>query len=129
MAVDSAILSDAANVAASSTSGAAGNGNIARSIANLENAKFMDGGLSTPETYHQNTLLQIAQAAQQANADALNRESVVNQLNAQQQSVSGINVDEELINLIRFQRAFEANARVLTTVDAMMDEIINRMGR
>ncbi len=128
IAVDPAILSDVSNIAASSTSGAVGNGNVARSIANLENAKFMDGGASTAESYHQTTITQIAQAAQQADADARHRESVITQLSAQRQRVSGINVDEELINLIRFQRAFETNARMLTVVDSMMDTVINRMG-
>lgn len=128
IAVDPAILSDAGNIAASSTSGAVGNGNIARAIANLENTKFMDGGASTAESYHQTTILQIAQAAQQAHADATTRESVLTQLRTQRQRLSGINLDEELINLIRFQRAFEANARLLTVVDSMMDTVINRMG-
>jgi flagellar hook-associated protein 1 FlgK len=128
IAVDPAILSDVGNIAASSTSGAVGNGNIARAIANLENTKFMDGGASTAESYHRTTILQIAQAAQQANADATTRESLLTQLSAQRQRVSGINIDEELINLIRFQRAFEANARLLTVVDSMMDTVINRMG-
>ncbi|MDW8364566.1 MAG: flagellar hook-associated protein FlgK [Abditibacteriales bacterium] len=128
IAVDPAILSDAGNIAASSTSGAVGNGNVARAIANLENVRFMDGGASTSEAYHRTTILQIAQAAQQAHADATTRESVLTQLRAQRQRVSGINIDEELINLIRFQRAFEANARLLTVVDSMMDTVINRMG-
>jgi len=88
----------------------------------------MDGGASTAESYHRTTILQIAQAAQQANADATTRESLLTQLSAQRQRVSGINIDEELINLIRFQRAFEANARLLTVVDSMMDTVINRMG-
>jgi flagellar hook-associated protein 1 FlgK len=128
IAVDPAILSDPSNIAASSTSGATGNGNIARALANLENQRFMDGGTTTPEAYHRTTLLQLAQAAQQADADAGNRESVLAHLSAQRQQLSGININEEFVNLLRFQRAFEASARLLNTVDSMMDLVINRMG-
>jgi flagellar hook-associated protein 1 FlgK len=128
MAVDPSILSDVRNLAASSTSGAVGNGNVARALANLENTPFMDGGTSTGEAFHRTTLLQIAQTAQQANADATNRESVISQLNGQRQSLTGVNIEEEFVNLLRFQRAFEANARMITTVDGLMDLLINRMG-
>jgi flagellar hook-associated protein 1 len=45
----------------------------------------------------------------------------------QRQAVSGVNMDEELSNLISYQRAYEAAARVVTIVDEMLDTIINRM--
>ncbi len=50
-------------------------------------------------------------------------------LDDQRSSLTGVSVDEELSDLIRYQRAFEASARVLTIADEILDNIINRMGR
>ncbi|MDH5292779.1 MAG: flagellar hook-associated protein FlgK, partial [Acidimicrobiia bacterium] len=43
-------------------------------------------------------------------------------------SSHGVSVDEEMVNLIEFQRMYEAAARVITTVDQALDTVINRMG-
>jgi flagellar hook-associated protein 1 len=55
--------------------------------------------------------------------------NTVADLQARRASVSGVNMDEELSNLVAQQRAYEASSRVITAVDEMMDTIINRMGR
>ena len=43
--------------------------------------------------------------------------------------VSGVSMDEEMSNMLRFQHAYNASARVMTTMDEMLDTLINRMGR
>jgi flagellar hook-associated protein 1 len=43
--------------------------------------------------------------------------------------VSGVSLDEEMTNLIRFQRAYQASARAMSTTDEMLDILINRTGR
>ena len=50
---------------------------------------------------------------------------MISQLESQRDSISGVNLDEEMINLTRFQRAFEAASKVVKTVDEMMQTIIN----
>jgi len=40
----------------------------------------------------------------------------------------GVNIDEEMMDIIKFQQAFNAMARYITTIDEMLDTIINRMG-
>ena len=42
---------------------------------------------------------------------------------------SGVSLDEEMTNLVRFQRAYQASARAMTTMDEMLDVLINRTGR
>ncbi|KXK34126.1 MAG: flagellar hook-associated protein FlgK [Candidatus Hinthialibacteria bacterium OLB16] len=49
-------------------------------------------------------------------------------LKSRQESVSGVSLDEESINLIRFQQAFNAAARYITTVDTLIDRVVNGMG-
>lgn len=50
------------------------------------------------------------------------------QLEEQRQSISGVSLDEEMANMIKFQYAYQAAARMITTVDEMLDTVINRMG-
>jgi flagellar hook-associated protein 1 FlgK len=45
------------------------------------------------------------------------------------QSASGVSLDEEMTNLIRFQRGYQASARTMSTLDEMLDVLINRTGR
>jgi flagellar hook-associated protein 1 FlgK len=66
----------------------------------------------------------VASATQTATVQA----SVASSLDAQQQSVSGVSIDEETVNLLTFQRAYQASSRVLTTIDSMLDQLINHTG-
>jgi flagellar hook-associated protein 1 FlgK len=53
---------------------------------------------------------------------------MVAQIDAARESVSGVNTDEEMVNLMAAQRGYEGAARVLTAVDSMLDTLINRTG-
>jgi flagellar hook-associated protein 1 FlgK len=44
-------------------------------------------------------------------------------------SVAGVNLDEEMANMLAYQRAYEGAARVLSAIDSVLDTLINRMGR
>jgi len=53
------------------------------------------------------------------------QEQFVNSLNAYQQSISGVSIDEEMTNLIKFQRGYQAAARLITVADELFQTIIN----
>jgi flagellar hook-associated protein 1 len=55
-------------------------------------------------------------------------QALLSSISNQRQSVSGVSLDEEMTNLITFQRAYQASARVMTTVDATLDTLINHTG-
>jgi flagellar hook-associated protein 1 FlgK len=57
-----------------------------------------------------------------------NQEAVMAQLTNRRESVSGVSIDEEVTNLIKFQRSFEANSRVISALSEMLDTLINRTG-
>ena len=59
---------------------------------------------------------------------AKNEQLLSDHLSEQRQSVGGVSLDEETTNLIRYQHAYNAAARVVTTVDEMLDRVINNMG-
>jgi flagellar hook-associated protein 1 FlgK len=63
-----------------------------------------------------------------ANQATTSQTAMVTQIDAARESVSGINIDEEMVNLLTAQRNYEGAARVLTAVDSMLDTLINRTG-
>ncbi|HEV3001122.1 MAG TPA: flagellar basal body rod C-terminal domain-containing protein [Solirubrobacteraceae bacterium] len=69
-----------------------------------------------------------------ADAASTNRQletsqALVDAADARRQEVSGVAMDEEVTNMIRFQRGYQASSRAMTTVDEMLDALINRTGR
>jgi flagellar hook-associated protein 1 FlgK len=57
------------------------------------------------------------------------RESVATQMTAMRQAASGVSLDEEMIALSKYQRAYEASAKVISTIDELLQELIARLGR
>lgn len=72
------------------------------------------------------TLISTEQNRNITNAKAQN--SVRDQVDEQRVSVSGVSVDEEMTNLIRFNHAYQASSRMITAIDEILDILINRMG-
>lgn len=59
---------------------------------------------------------------------AANQQVVTGQVDNAKDQIAGINLDEEMVNMLSAQRAYEAASRVMTTVDSMLDTLINRTG-
>lgn len=122
------ILNNLNNIAAA-TSSNAGDGSNALAIANLQTTVLSFNGTSaTAGDYYQNVIGQLGVDSQQAQNMQNNTQTLVNQVDNQRQSVSGVSLDEEMTNMIRFQQAYNAAARVVTTMDAVLDKVINGMG-
>lgn len=101
-----------------------GDNRTALAIADLRNASISDlNGLSLPGYWNrhiEDVSIRTAQAIDQLNADAVVKEN----LQVQQQAFSGVNADEETIDLLSYQRMYQANARFLTVVDELMQTLI-----
>jgi flagellar hook-associated protein 1 FlgK len=67
----------------------------------------------------------VGNAAQQAQVESTAQDTLLSQAQAAQQSVSGVNLDEEAANLQRYQQAYQAAAKVLTTATTLFDTILN----
>ncbi len=105
-----------------------GDGAIALAIADLCSTDIaaLDG--LTFNNYLANMLTSLGTTINTEQALADSGETVVNTLLNAIQSESGVNLDEEMIDMISAQRAFQAASRLVVTIDEMMDVVINRMG-
>jgi flagellar hook-associated protein 1 FlgK len=115
-----ALVNDPSLVQASGSATASGDNSVALQLANL--ATTAQSGLNN-ETFgdsYAETVAGLGDALQTANNQVTNQTSVSNMLATQQSSVSGVNIDEEMTNLMGFQRAYEASAQLVTTVNEMM---------
>jgi flagellar hook-associated protein 1 FlgK len=71
---------------------------------------------------------QVGSDVQTAKDDQTNLQTTVTAINDQRQSVSGVSLDEEMTNLISFQRGYQASARTLTAMDSMLETLIEHTG-
>ncbi|MGX7681043.1 flagellar hook-associated protein FlgK [Jatrophihabitans sp. DSM 45814] len=116
-------VTDPAKIAASGTPGGNFDGSTAKAL-----AAFGSKTGGADDTY-KSMVSTLASDVQRASQTAAVQSAVVTNADAQQQSVSGVSFDEETANMLTYQRAYQASARVLTTVDDMLDTLINRTGR
>jgi len=106
-----------------------GNGGNALLLANIK-AKPADGlGGATIQTFYQSMIGQMGVVGEQANRLAVNSATIQLTVANNRASVSSVSLDEEMTNMITFQQAYNANARMITVVDETLDKIINGMGR
>lgn len=128
MALSADILSSTNNIAAAAASNSPGDARKGLAIALLQRNLTMSGNTATFSDYYQSTISGLGVEAQRAESMMENQNLLVGHLATRKESISGVSLDEEATNLVRFQRAYQAAARVVTTVDEMLDKIINGMG-
>ena len=105
-----------------------GNGEAAMAIASIRNQDAMVGQYRTFDDYFAVSTGRIGLLGEQSQTALETQNQLMKQLNEMRQSVSGVNIDEELANMIKYQHGYAAAARFMTTVNSMLDTIINRMG-
>jgi flagellar hook-associated protein 1 FlgK len=112
----------AAPVTVRAGSGDAGSNDIALGISQLRGSASIDG---TYKAFVAKVGGDLNEATRmQGNAQVLT-DSVENR----RQSVQGVSMDEEMSNLVQFQRAYQASSRAMSTMDEMLDVLINRTGK
>ncbi len=113
---------------AASSSGAVGDGSNALAIQALRNQRVMLNGTTTINDYYNSIVGSLGVETQQATSFSENFELVVQQVKNARESVQGVSLDEEMANMIKFQHAYDAAARVITTMDQALEVVISRMG-
>lgn len=128
LAVSPALVANPRRVAASGAAAAPGDASIALQIANLQRTGVASLGGSSFDEYYASLVTVLGADTARAEGLAESSERLVSHLEALRQSVAGVNIDEEVTNLVASQRAYEAAARVITAIDEMLDVLVNRTG-
>ena len=130
--VNPALLKDPGAIAAASNSGRGagghGDGSAALAIATLRTDKVMIGNASGFDEFFAASVTEIGLKGEEASRALETEKLVIKNLKDMRESISGVNIDEELTNMIKFQHGYSAGARFITEIDRMLDIIINRMG-
>ena len=126
--VDAAVAADATRIAAAGPGGPVGDNTTARDIAALRHARVFGGTATLADTWGQ-LVYRVGRDAQVAKDEQRSRLDIVNQVDQLRDQVSGISLDEEAMQLMRFQRAYEANARFFRAVDMTLDTLMQALGR
>jgi flagellar hook-associated protein 1 FlgK len=109
-------ITNTSQIAASSDGTSGSNGNLVN-LSAVQTAALPSG--QTPVNAYANLVYQVGSLTSSANAESTATTSSLLQLNDQLNSVSGVSIDQESANLITYQTAYEAAARVVTTIQAM----------
>ena len=100
-------------------------------LAEIINNKYDYGNNSEQSNfrnYFEGVIGSMAVSAQEANKMAANSATLQQTVDNRRMSVSSVSLDEEMTNMIQFQQAYNASARMITVMDELLDKIINGMG-
>lgn len=115
-------LTDPALLAASSDGSSGSNGNVAN-FTDLQNQPVING--ETPSDYYSNIVFGIGNEVSNGSAELQSAQAVLQQLQDQRGSISGVSLDEEAAHTVQFQRAYDAAAQVATAINQMLETVIN----
>jgi flagellar hook-associated protein 1 FlgK len=123
--VNSKLVDNPALLQASADATAAGDNRTALALAQLATKKHPSlDGQTFSEKYSQ-SVGDLGQALSSVNTQLFDQQAVEKMFQQQRDSLSGVSLDEEMADLTKFQKAFAASARLLTTVDGMLETIVN----
>lgn len=118
------ILADPRKIAAASSwagDGEPGNGLVALQIAQLRGSEDLDG-------LYRMLVTEVGVRAQEADRQVVYRGLLTDQLRLRREATSGVSLDEEMTNMLRYQHAYEAAARMVRTVDEMIRTLLGMVG-
>jgi flagellar hook-associated protein 1 len=128
IAVDPTVAANTSLIAAGSIAATPGDNGTARALATLRDARVLSGGSATFTGFYTDLVYDVGQDRSIAVSEGNIRAEVVQQIDNLRDGVSGVSLDEEAASMMRFQRAYEANARFFTTVNQTLDVLLN-LGR
>ncbi len=132
IAVNPAIISDVLSVASSFPDGRgqaeSGDGSAALEIASIRNSEVMIGRYRTLDDYFAESVTNVALKGEQAEINMMSQNAIMADLRTMRDSISGVNIDEELADILKFQHGYNAAAKFITVIDELLDTVINRLG-
>jgi flagellar hook-associated protein 1 FlgK len=93
-------------------------------LAALQTTSTMIGGTASYQSAYSQIVSEVGNKARQVETIGLAQQNLVDQAEAERQRMSGVNLDEEAANLLRYQQAYQASAKVIQIASSLFDELL-----
>lgn len=123
--ISSEIARDPSKVCGAVEANAPGDNRLANAIASLQNQTLFNNGTTSVDEFYNGMVGEFAVMKQKNGMIMEHEKSVVDQLNNIRESTSGVSLDEEATDMVAYQKAFDASARLIRVADEMLDTVLN----
>jgi flagellar hook-associated protein 1 FlgK len=123
--MNKSVLNDVGRIAAGNKPGAQGDNTISNMISNLQHRQVMQGGTATFDDFYNARVGELGTITQRARSTQEAQKSILEQMGAIRESISGVSLDEETTNMITMQKMYDASARVIRTADEMLETVLS----
>lgn len=127
IAVSPAVREDPSKLAASA-GGLPGDGGVALEMARLNKQLLMSNGTASFEDFLRGVTGRLGIEGQEASRFAENSQLLIREIENHRDNVQGVSLDEEMANMVRYQHAYSACARLITAFDALLATLVERTG-
>jgi flagellar hook-associated protein 1 FlgK len=120
--MDPTLMANPSRLAAAGVA-ATGDNQVARKLADLRDAGIVNG--DTPSEAWAALVYDVGADVNRAESEQASRQEIINQIEQLRDSVSGVSIDEEAAMMLRYQRAYEANARFFSVIDQTIETLLS----
>jgi flagellar hook-associated protein 1 FlgK len=125
MQVNSALVADPVKVQAAGAAGARGDNRVALALAQLASKGLTAlGGMTFSQDYDR-LVAEVGETLAGVKAQMADQQPLTEMLQRRREAVGGVSLDEEMTELVKYQRAYQASARLISTIDQMFDEVMS----
>ena len=121
------VKSDLNNISTGLTPNSPGDNRVAIAISKLQHEKVLAGGTTSFEESYLKAVGKIGLRTSKAKVDAEQSSGILAQAKSIKERLTGVSIDEETANMVRYQHAYDASAKVLKTADEMFNSVLQMM--
>lgn len=125
MAVNPEVMGDVGQIAAALDPNSPGDNRVAMMIGELQHKKALFDGATSIDEFYNGLIAEIGVRTNKANRQMEVQEGMVAQLQNLRDSISGVSIDEEMAQMMEWQKQFDASARVIRAADEMMETVMS----
>ena len=127
IALNQELAKDPKQIAISSD-GSIGDNSGALAMAQLKDQNSMNAGKSTFSEFFERLISEIGEKSSENSMQISENRTLLQSLDNQRQSVMGVSIEEEMVNMIKYQHSLQASSKVISTTDSMIQSILNMVG-
>lgn len=128
IAINDALKKDPSKLAISAKGDTPGNNDNGKLLAEIRDKKIFNGNTTGLENFYKGIVLEMATELNVAEDNAIVHSNVLTGIETQKQQLQGVNVDEEMTNLLQYQQSYTANAKMIKAVDDALSQLFGVLG-